>query len=110
MSRDAVISSCIHSDKNPHPDAKRAFEALATAYEVLTNSEERKAYDASYVTFRKHQRSLRYIFGMASEAMENMHARVLLLLARCRRGEIGVELAQLVDVIRANMKNCGATF
>lgn len=34
-----------HPDKSKHPEAKERFQKIARAYEVLTNSETRKAYD-----------------------------------------------------------------
>ena len=42
----------IHPDKNPHPNAKLAFDFLQEAYKILTSSEQREAYDKKLTKLR----------------------------------------------------------
>ena len=39
------MSVVYHPDKNPAPDAADVFDAVRTAYEVLSHDEKRQAYD-----------------------------------------------------------------
>ena len=44
------------ADKNPHPDAQAAFDALQDAYSTLTQSELRSQYDMDLARARKGRR------------------------------------------------------
>ena len=35
----------VHPDKNPHPEATRAFQRVAQAWAVLSNPQKRRDYD-----------------------------------------------------------------
>ena len=48
----------LHPDKNDAPDAEEMFVAVAAAYEVLSNEEERAKYDARLVYFEETGRDL----------------------------------------------------
>jgi hypothetical protein len=84
-------------DKNPHPFAKQAFEALAAAYEKISDPLDRSVYDISREKMKKHQRSLSVLWSRSQDVVENVIARILLLVARCRRGEIRDEIASMKE-------------
>jgi hypothetical protein len=43
------------------------------------------------------------VWRRAQEKAQNVHARLLLLLARVRRGELGEEVASLKEIMEANL-------
>ena len=43
----------VHPDKNPHPDAKLAFDKIQEAYAVLSSRERRESYDKGMMNRRK---------------------------------------------------------
>ena len=47
------MTLAIHPDKNPHPDAKLAFDKLQEAYSVLSSRERRESYDKGMMNRRK---------------------------------------------------------
>lgn len=89
------------SDKNPHPDAKKAFEAVAAAHEELSDPVTRARYDRAVDKKQKQSRSFRLLWRRGQDSVQNAHARLLLLLARLQRGELAVEVTLLKDKMEA---------
>ena len=83
-------------DKNNHPDAKKAFEAVAAAYEALSDPTARSDYDIAIMKRLQSQRSLHVQWNRANDLVQDLHARLLLFLARVRRGQVKEEL----DILR----------
>lgn len=88
------------SDKNPHPDAKKAFEAVAAAHERLSDPLARSNYDRSVEKKQRKSHSLRLMRRRGQDMVQNCHARLLLLLARLHRGEVAVEISLFKDIIK----------
>ncbi len=67
-------------DKNPHPDAKDAFDALKDAYDTLMNAEKRKAYDQQRI---KQKKMKQFTFKRVKSSIRNIinNWRSLLLLS-----------------------------
>jgi hypothetical protein len=93
----------ILSDKNPHPDAKRAFEALAAAHKELSDPVSRSGHDQYLQKKQQRRRSPGLVWERAQEGVQNYSARLLLLLARWRRGELQEEVASLKEFMAAHM-------
>ena len=59
------------ADKNPHPDAQAAFDALQDAYSTLAQSDLRSQYDMDLARARKGRRlSVRRLRKMMKEWLE----------------------------------------
>eukprot|EP01033_Poteriospumella_lacustris_P008585 gene8585-6179_t len=86
----------VHPDKNPHPDAKAAFDAIQDAYDVLANPSKRCDYDKELMKMAR-VRSLtpRKLRKMVQEGYNNVVSQWLLAWHQFRRGEPVDELTLL---------------
>lgn len=93
----------VHPDKNPHPDAKVAFDALVASYELLSNEEERQRYDEkrAVVCAARNPFKISNIKLAVVETLDNAISRLLLFLARIRRGDWRDELEEATESLRA---------
>ena len=96
------------ADKNPHPDAQAAFDALQDAYSTLAAADLRSQYDMDLARARKGRRlSIRRMRKLLKEWYERegvcvciyvcMYVCVLLTLP-CVRGQVGESMQQLQPV------------
>lgn len=85
----------LKSDKNPHPDAKIAFDFVTDAHERLSDDTARALYDKALKKQQQRSRSISAAWNVAQEEAHNLYSRLLLLLARCQRGELREEFLQL---------------
>lgn len=87
----------VHPDKNPHPDAKRAFDFLQEAFATLSNPLKREQYDNrisrknSKFSWKKYSRRVYMLWN-------NFHSRLLLFIHRMKKGETKEELEDLLNV------------
>jgi hypothetical protein len=83
----------IHPDKNPHPDAKNAFDAIQDAYDVLANPAKRKEYDRELNKIARSKAwTVKRVSRRIQDAWRNLKAQVLLTWYQYRRGESKEEL------------------
>jgi DnaJ-class molecular chaperone len=61
------VALTVHPDKNPHPDAKLAFDCVQEAYAVLSSSARRESYDR----------------GMKNREKKRWHRLKKVYLSRC---------------------------
>lgn len=89
----------VHPDKNPHPDAKEAFDAIQDAYVVLSSASKRKEHD---MLLEKRARakawSLKKVRRAWGDSWYNTKSRALVTLHRCRTGKLREEWAELISV------------
>lgn len=90
----------LHPDKNPHPDAGKAFEILGTAYQKLSDSEFRDSYDKKLLRRSKKKFSLKHWGGRIKTVLQNQFDRFFLLLARLHRGEFYEEVFEFRNWLR----------
>lgn len=87
------LALLIHPDKNPHPDAKEAFDLLQDAYSTLTDAESRRSYHSELqrqCTMRYHwtaKKSKRWL----SDRLSNLKSQLLLTYSQWRSSQ-AVEL------------------
>ena len=63
-----------YADKNPHPDAQAAFDALQDAYSTLTQADLRSQYDMDLSRARKGRRiTLRRMRKLLKEWYVRIH-------------------------------------
>jgi hypothetical protein len=77
------LSVLIHPDKNPHPEAGLAFDALNSAFTVLSSSNSRQEYDRERIeqtkSFSRRGRwTIQKLRRRYNENIFNMKARLLL--------------------------------
>ena len=76
------LNCALFADKNPHPDAKLAFDALAEAHNVLSNPVRRAEYDAEYrrevAVARAKRFNPRKIRKRLADELENWRSALLL--------------------------------
>jgi hypothetical protein len=77
------LSVLIHPDKNPHPEAGLAFDALNSAFTVLSSSNSRQEYDRERFeqtkSFSRRRRwTIQKVRRRYNESIFNMKARLLL--------------------------------
>lgn len=102
LDRTALTADCLFcwlpcaADKNPHPDAKAAFDAIQDAYDVLANPSKRRDYDKELMKMAR-VRSLtpRKLRKMVQEGCNNVVSQWLLAWHQFRRGEPVDELTLL---------------
>ena len=76
----------VHPDKNPHPYARQAFDALQEAFSVLGNPVKRALYDESLAHRRQARLSPRRLFKRLGDELYNHYSRFMLLQHRLRNG------------------------
>ena len=86
------------SDKNPHPDAKQAFDALKDSFEVLSSELQRITHDEElelrrwgFLTKLTVPKVLKYLTSLA----DNLVSRALLFKKRMLTGEMNEEISEL---------------
>ena len=98
------LALTIHPDKNPHPDAKQAFEYVQEAFETLSLPLKRIEYNNKIrkgkpikINFKKVKRRLynEYI---------NCKSRIELFIYRVKHGDAQVEYEELVHRPMQNIK------
>ena len=72
----------IHPDKNPHPDAKIAFDAIQDAFRTLSTTPARREYDEEHarrnrVTIRRLRKKVFALFHNQFSALQLLHHRLL---------------------------------
>jgi hypothetical protein len=94
-------------DKNPHPDAKVAFDAIQDAFETLSSPLKRSDYDRQ-VRLKVgggafDSRAIQRLLKKTSSEIYNMKSRLLLFWVRVfKRGEVGLEFDEVIGTpIRA---------
>lgn len=83
----------VHPDRNPHPDAKKAFDYVHEAHQTLSSSE-RAEYDRRVKNKRRW--SGKKLQQRYRNAVEDLRARSLLLMHRLRNGLWREELKEVV--------------
>ena len=104
-----MFSSCTYTlfyiiclDKNPHPDAKLAFEAVQEAHDLLSSPLKRAQHDEELRgrgwlrTLLSAPKALRYIGAVA----DNVKSRALLFSRRVSDGDVKTE----VEEVKANFR------
>lgn len=84
----------LHPDKNPHPDAKKAFDAIQDAFEVLTSPMKRSSYDKKLS--RRSGITAKKVIKKIKTEWYNLKSRLLLLIHRIGQGEGKEELDELI--------------
>jgi curved DNA-binding protein CbpA len=95
--RTAALS--VHPDKNPHPDAKAAFDALQDAFATLAAPLKRDAYDKELR--RRRGRWSRAVLvkklrKRVSDELYNLRSRWQLFWHRLTHGEAAAEYKELI--------------
>lgn len=90
------------ADKNPHPDAKFAFDVLAQAHEVLSDAETREIYDEKLAFAKQIHHPLRWVNIRRKFAnfWDNLFSRILLFFARIKRGQWRDEVEDITQEVR----------
>lgn len=83
----------LHPDRNPHPDAKKAFDYVHEAYQTLS-SPDRAEYDRR--VRNKRRWSAKKLQQRYRNVVEDLRARSLLLVHRLRNGLWREELQEVV--------------
>jgi hypothetical protein len=91
-----TMALILHPDKNMHPDAKKAFDAIQDAFEVLTSPSKRSNYDKKLS--RRSGMTMKKVLKKVNTEWFNLKSRVLLLIHKIRKGEGREELDELVVV------------
>lgn len=86
------LALILHPDKNPHPDAGHAFDAVKDAYNTLSSKAKRADYDA--LLQKRRTFSLRRIKAILRDSVYNLHSRLLLLFFRFRQGRWQEEVVE----------------
>eukprot|EP01039_Chlorochromonas_danica_P010667 gene10667-11834_t len=86
------LALLLHPDKNPHPGAGHAFDAVKDAYNTLSSKAKRADYDALLQKRRKV--SLRHLKAILKDSVYNLHSRLLLLFFRFRQGRWQEEVVE----------------
>lgn len=75
-------------DKNPHPDAKAAFDAIQDAYDVLANPAKRKDYDKELSKLaRARAWNSKKVWKYLLDMWENSKSQLLVSWYQFRRNE-----------------------
>lgn len=94
----------LHPDKNPHPDAKYAFDILQDAYETLLTPSSRREYnDLLRRQYQKKKMTIKKIKKRLSDEIINFKARFLLFAHRIRHGQIKEEVHDLLESPKAKL-------
>jgi curved DNA-binding protein CbpA len=88
-----AVALTVHPDKNPHPQAKVAFDALQEAFATLSNPIKRATYDESLAR-RRARRTPRRLLKRVRDELYNHYSRLLLLQHRLRHGRADEEIAE----------------
>ena len=89
-----TMALILHPDKNIHPDAKKAFDAIQDAFEVLTSPIKRSNYDKKLS--RRSGFTMKKVLKKFKTEWYNLKSRILLLIYKIRKGEGHEELEELV--------------
>ena len=90
-----ALALVVHPDKNPHPDAKAAFDALQDAFETLSSPAKRKAYDEQMRRILASRRLTPKRFKkIIKDKWINFTARFHLFIARMKNNQWRDELAE----------------
>jgi hypothetical protein len=92
------IALQIHPDKNPHPDAKYAFDILYDAYDTLANESSRESYNQQLASQRKRKKlTWKKLKKQINNKWVNFHARVLQFIYRLKNHELNAELEEFLE-------------
>lgn len=91
----------VHPDKNPHPYARQAFDALQEAFSVLGNPVKRALYDESLAHRRQARLSPRRLFKRLGDELYNHYSRFMLLQHRLRHGRAVEEWVECLEYFTA---------
>ncbi len=80
----------MHIDRNPHPDARIAFDYVKEAYDTLSDPQLRKIYDKR--VYMKKKWSYKKIRQFVIDFYQNSVARWKLTLHRLTHGQINEEM------------------
>ena len=83
----------IHPDKNPHPDAKNAFDAIQEAFVTLSSPIKRIEYDK--LIKRKGKPSLKKIQKKLYHQFNNIWSRIQYSIYRFQKGEMKEDIDEL---------------
>jgi len=103
----------VHPDKNPHPQAKQAFDFLQEAVTTITSPAKRAAYDERLEKQRQRRRknmSPHRLLKRAQDEFYNGYSRFLLLQHRLRHGRATEEVAELVEAWAGLKEGAGLVF
>jgi DnaJ-domain-containing protein 1 len=102
--RERVLS--VHPDKNPHPDAKVAFEVLHGAFEVLSSQQLRTEYD---LYLWRQRLTLRWLFRRTRAGVRGAALRVIGFVSNVLDGRWHEELKLLGDRVWTRPSAAAAT-
>ena len=87
----------MHPDKNPHPDAKAAFDALQDSFNTLANYQKRADYDKDLQrTKRRKKFTVKRMKKFWKDLWFNWHSRYLLFMHHLETGEAQVEIDEFM--------------
>jgi hypothetical protein len=84
----------VHPDKNPHPDAKTAFDCLQEAYTTLADPSARESYEK--MQMRKSKFSMKKFKKKVQLWKKNIRSRYLLFVHRMKNGQASEEYEEIV--------------
>lgn len=98
------LALLVHPDKNPHPDAKEAFDAIQDAYVVLSSAGKRKEHNT---LLEKRAKSRAWSMKKARRAWGdswyNFKSRALVTLHRCKTGQLNQEWREVATVLKEGL-------
>ena len=91
------LALSIHPDKNPHPDAKQAFEYIQEAFETLSLPLKRIEYNNKIRKGKPMKLNYKKIKRRIYNEYINWRSRIELFVYRVKHGEVQAEYDELVN-------------
>jgi hypothetical protein len=90
------LALVLHPDKNPHPEAKAAFDAIQDAYDTLSSPSKRSDYDKDLQRKARARRwTMKKLKQSLSDSVYNIKSRLLVLIYRMKTGKVWEEFSEV---------------